>query len=91
MSHPILPASPQRIENNRLGDLAVSPNGFAFDPRSGQSFTLNATGLIALEMLQSGASLEETAHKLAQLCGVAEEIALGAVEGFTRQLARSLP
>ncbi|MBF0426022.1 MAG: PqqD family protein [Magnetococcales bacterium] len=91
MSHSTAPTLPRRMEPNRLRDLAVSPSGFAFDARSGQSFTLNTTGRIALELLQNGASIEEAAGQLAEMCGVATEIALGATEGFVHQLARSLP
>lgn len=38
----------------RLRDLAVSDTGFVFDPYSGQSWTLNATGRLVLERLKAG-------------------------------------
>lgn len=42
------------MSNNRLGDLALSDTGFAFDPRSGSTFTVNATGHCVLLALKEG-------------------------------------
>ncbi|MCB9688353.1 MAG: HPr-rel-A system PqqD family peptide chaperone [Alphaproteobacteria bacterium] len=38
----------------RLGDLAISDSGFVFDPYTGASFTVNATGLHLLRALKDG-------------------------------------
>ncbi len=38
----------------RLGDLAISDTGFVFDPCSGATFTVNATGLSVLAALKEG-------------------------------------
>jgi hypothetical protein len=38
----------------RLGDLALSDTGFAFDPYSGSTFTINATGLSVLHAMKDG-------------------------------------
>ena len=78
------------IDTSRLMDLAISPSGFAFDPRSGQSFAVNGAGIVAIEHLQRGVGLEETARQLTLVYDVAEDVACGAVEGFIRQLARYL-
>ncbi|MBF0144107.1 MAG: PqqD family protein [Magnetococcales bacterium] len=88
-SCPTLP--PSRTDMERLFGLAVSRNGFVFDPVSGQSFTVNATGLATLELLQRGASVQETARQVSEIYSVAWEVALSAVEGFIRQLADVLP
>jgi len=42
------------IDTKRLGDLALSDTGFAFDPYSGSTFTVNATGLCVLDALKEG-------------------------------------
>jgi hypothetical protein len=42
-----------------LQNLAISPTGFVFDPRSGTTFTVNATGRIMLEGMRDGMNLEE--------------------------------
>ncbi len=83
-----IPSPP--VDLVRLSNLAINRNGFVFDPKSGHSFTVNPTGLTTLELLQEGASTEEIARRLSKIHGVAMEIALGAVEGFVRQLARNL-
>jgi hypothetical protein len=38
----------------RLGDLALSDTGFAFDPCSGSTYTINATGLCVLQAMKEG-------------------------------------
>jgi hypothetical protein len=39
---------------HRLADLAVSANGFVFDPVTGASFSVNPVGLVLLEGLRQG-------------------------------------
>lgn len=38
----------------RLADLAISDSGFVFDPYTGASFSVNATGLALLRALKDG-------------------------------------
>ena len=38
----------------RLGDLALSDTGFAFDPHTGATFTINATGICVLHAMKEG-------------------------------------
>ena len=42
------------IDRERLQGLAVSDSGFVFDPRTGQSYNVNATGLAILRALKEG-------------------------------------
>ncbi len=39
---------PMTIDLTHLKQLAVSENGFVFDPYTGHTFTLNATGIAVL-------------------------------------------
>ncbi len=48
----------------RLKDLAVSDTGFLFDPYSGATFTLNATGRAILEGLKAAEGREEILEDL---------------------------
>jgi hypothetical protein len=41
-----------------LQRLALSDSGFVFDPMTGNSFTVNSTGLAILRQLQKGVSLD---------------------------------
>ena len=49
----------------RLETLAISPTGFVFDPRSGATFTVNATGRTIIEALREGQGLDATVTLLA--------------------------
>lgn len=75
-------------KNQRLARFAVSETGFLFDPETGQSFTLNKTGLITLNHLKYGDSVEETAAYLAKQYKVPLDVALSSVEAFLIQLGR---
>ncbi|MCP3986827.1 MAG: PqqD family protein [bacterium] len=48
----------------RLSQLAISPSGFVFDPRSGATFTVNPTGRTIIESLRDGKDLEATVELL---------------------------
>ncbi|WP_437744828.1 HPr-rel-A system PqqD family peptide chaperone [Sorangium sp. So ce302] len=48
----------------RLKELALSDTGFVFDPASGATFTVNPTGLCALNAMKEGLSREEVAARL---------------------------
>ncbi len=50
---------------DRLASLAISPTGFVFDPRSGATFTVNATGRTIIEALRDGRGLDDAVTMLA--------------------------
>jgi PqqD family protein of HPr-rel-A system len=50
----------------RLRSLALNPDGFAFDPTTGESFTLNAPGLAIVEGLREGLDPEQLAARLVE-------------------------
>jgi hypothetical protein len=50
----------------RLRSLALNPDGFAFDPTTGESFTLNATGLAVVEGLREGLTPEQVTARLVE-------------------------
>ncbi|MBX9952829.1 MAG: PqqD family protein [Candidatus Obscuribacterales bacterium] len=75
---------------DRLSQLAVSETGFIFDPQTGQSFSVNQTGLIVLDLLKRGSSLDAASNSLADRCGIPNEIASSSVEAFILQLGRYL-
>jgi hypothetical protein len=51
-------------DTKRLGDLALSDTGFAFDPFSGSTFTINATGLCVLSALKDGLDADSVATRV---------------------------
>lgn len=56
----------------RIRDLALSDSGFVFDPYSGATFSLNATGRAALDALRRGASAAEIEQHLRDAFSVEE-------------------
>lgn len=70
----------------RLRSLALNPDGFAFDPTTGESFTLNATGLSVLEGLRRGASPLEIVSRLMEEFDVSERDASRDVDDFMDHL-----
>lgn len=77
-------------KDERLARFAVSETGFLFDPQTGQSFTLNRTGLVTLSHLKRGETIDSTADQLAQQFRVSRETAISSVEAFLLQLGRYL-
>lgn len=82
------------LDDLRQGDvlrqLALSDSGFLFDPRSGQSYSLNPTAVEALEMLRLGLSMRQTAEELSKNYTVDSEQAESCLESFVHQLGRYL-
>lgn len=54
----------QTEARHSLDQLAISASGFVFDPVSGGTFTVNATGRALLEGLRDGLGLAELTAKL---------------------------
>lgn len=73
-----------------LRQLAVSDTGFVFDPRTGQSFSLNPTAREALDWMSQGLSLSQTALRLSEHYAVLPEVAESCLESFVQQLGRQL-
>jgi hypothetical protein len=76
--------------DKRLAPLSVNKDGFVFDPQTGQSFSLNHSGVVALQSLRNGATIEATARALADVYSVPIEVAASSVEAFLLQLKRYL-
>jgi hypothetical protein len=53
--------------STRLADLAISDTGFVFDPGTGATFNVNATGLVALAALREGVDSGDTAELAARV------------------------
>jgi PqqD family protein of HPr-rel-A system len=75
------------LDTTRLRDLAVSDGGFVFDPVTGQTFTVNDTGLFALRALKDAQRVDDIAASLASVFEVdgSEDIARD-LDGFVSRL-----
>ena len=57
----------------RLSQLAINEEGFVFDPLTGESFTVNQTGLLILKDLKEGKSQEEIINDITENFEVSQE------------------
>lgn len=75
------------LDTTRLRDLAVSDGGFVFDPVTGQTFTVNDTGLFALRALKDAQRVDDIAASLVSVFEVdgSEDIARD-LDGFVSRL-----
>jgi PqqD family protein of HPr-rel-A system len=48
----------------RIKDIAINDTGFVFDPYSGGTFTLNATGQVIVKALRDGLTQDEIVVRL---------------------------
>jgi len=48
-------------------NIAISDTGFVFDPSTGDSYTLNETGLEIVQLLKSGKTNDEIVDSITQL------------------------
>jgi len=71
---------------NKLMKLAISDEGFIFDPETGNSYTTNPTGLLILRMLKEGKGEEEIVKALTEEFGAEEEEARRDLYDFLEQL-----
>ncbi|MCZ7602737.1 MAG: PqqD family protein [Melioribacteraceae bacterium] len=51
---------------NRLNKLAVNSEGFIFDPTTGDSYTVNPTGLFIINSLREGKEIDQIAEELSK-------------------------
>ncbi len=66
--------------------LAISKNGFVFDPATGNSYTVNSTGLFILNLLREGKSEDEIVDALVENFEVGQEEARRDLLDFLEQL-----
>ena len=52
--------------STRLNQLAINDEGFIFDPVTGESYTVNSTGIAGLQGLKRGQSLQEIATAISE-------------------------
>lgn len=77
-------------KSDAIRRLALSESGFVFDPGSGQSFTVNETGLLLLRQLQKSSDIETILDTLnEQYIGDRQEIRRD-LEEFVTSLSEQL-
>jgi hypothetical protein len=71
---------------NKLTSLVTNDSGFAFDPMTGESYTVNETGRIVIDQLAAGAAVPKIAEKVAAKFAVSFEDAFADVLEFRGML-----
>ena len=74
--------------DERLKELAISANGFVFDPHSGGTFTLNATGQAILKGLRDGLTPAPIVEQLRASFDAVSETVVSDVQEFLSDLSR---
>ncbi len=70
----------------KLGRLAINSEGFIFDPETGNSYTINKTGLFILNLLKEEKKTEEIIEKLTEEYDIDREEAMRDITDFIEQL-----
>lgn len=73
---------------SRLTALTLDDRGFAFDPATGTSYTLNPSGTVLLRGLREGLAGEALADRLVETFAIARDRALADAHAFTAELAK---
>jgi len=71
---------------NKLSRIALNDEGFIFDPETGNSYTVNKTGLFILKLLKEGKSEREIVKSLTETFNVDEKEAERDLVDFIEQL-----
>ncbi len=71
---------------NKLSRIALNDEGFIFDPETGNSYTVNRTGLFILRLLKEGKSEKEIVKSLTETFNVDEREAERDLIDFVEQL-----
>ncbi len=74
------------MDFSHLKTLAMSETGFVFDPRTGHSYTVNPSGLVALAALRDGRTLDEAVARVREAFDADGEPLDDHVEGFVALL-----
>ncbi|MFT4553751.1 MAG: hypothetical protein ACI9S8_002392 [Chlamydiales bacterium] len=71
---------------NRLHQLMMNEEGFIFDPTTGETFTVNITGMMILKGLKEGKTSEDVASELVEKFEVSVEDAERDIGDFVNHL-----
>lgn len=70
----------------KLERLAINDEGFIFDPETGNSYTVNRTGIFMINLLKKGKSEDEIVRALIEEFEVDEETAKKDIIDFLEHL-----
>jgi len=71
---------------SRLDTMALNDSGFAFDPMSGESFTLNETAIDIIKFIKEGKDENEVASLISGIYEIDTLSSLTDIMSFVKQL-----
>jgi hypothetical protein len=74
------------MQLTKLSRLAISDEGFVFDPLTGTSYTINHTAQKILQQFIAGHTKEETVLSLTEDFHISEQVVERDLQDFLRQL-----
>ncbi len=77
------------MKTDRLNELTVNNEGFAFDSRTGNTYNINATGLVAMNGMKAGKTNAQIIDQLEERFDVDRPTASRDLELFLNQLERN--
>lgn len=76
------------MNTDRLKSLMINEEGFAFDPRSGNTYSINPSGLLVINCIKAGASTDQIIEQLTKQFEVDERTASRDLEAFLNVMSR---
>ena len=73
----------------KLKELMINDEGFAFDPRTGNTYSINPPGLLIVNAVKAGADLETVLDSVAARYDVDRQTADRDLEVFFNELQRN--
>lgn len=73
----------------KLKELMINDEGFAFDPRTGNTYSINPTGLLIVNAVKAGANVEQVLDSVAERYEVDRQTADRDLEVFINELQRN--
>jgi hypothetical protein len=77
------------MTTNKLKNLMINDEGFAFDPRTGNTYNINPIGLLVVNAIKAGASPELVLDSVAARYDVDRQTADRDLEAFFSELERN--
>jgi hypothetical protein len=71
------------------GNIAISDNGFIFNPTTGDSFTMNHTGREVLSLIKEGKNINQIAELMSEKYDVDRITLIRYLEDFASELGAS--
>jgi len=77
------------MNNTKLKSLMINEEGFAFDPRTGNTYNISGVGLLVVNALKAGTQTAQVVDAIVERYDVDRRTADRDLEGFLNELERN--